>query len=182
MPQAVFICTGNICRSPFAERLAAHLAGPTGLTGWSFASAGIGALVGSPMDPLMSAELVARGGDPAGFEARQLARGIVQDADLVLPMEKLHRRVVLEEYPALVRRVHTLGQLADLAAGLPADVVGEAFLDAVRAQRAPTRSRYDVPDPYRRGPQKAAEVASSIDDLVSVLVARLAGIPASRAG
>lgn len=182
MPQAVFICTGNICRSPFAERLAAHRAAQNGLTGWTFASAGVGALVGSGMDELMAAELQARGGDPAGFAARQLSRGIVQDADLVLPLEKFHRRIVLEEYPALVRRVHTLGQLTDAAGGLPAEVHGDDYLEAVRANRAPTRSRFDVEDPFRKGPEKAAEIAGVIDAMVTVLIGRLTGVPAARIG
>lgn len=180
MPQAVFICTGNICRSPFAERLAAHRAQQAGLADWTFASAGIGALVGSGMDRLMADELISRGGDPAGFESRQLARTIVQDADLVLALEKFHRQVVIEEFPVLVRRVHTLGQLADGAARLPEDLSGDGYLEAVRADRSPTRSRFDVEDPYRKGPEKAAEVAAVIDDQVGVLIGRLAGVGVRR--
>ena len=61
----VFVCTGNICRSPLAERLAAHLDPHT-----SFASAGTHAMVGSDMDAGMAAELSRLGGDPSDFSPR----------------------------------------------------------------------------------------------------------------
>ncbi|KYH46254.1 hypothetical protein [Branchiibius sp. NY16-3462-2] len=170
---AVFICTGNICRSAFAERLAQVRAEEFGLTGWRFTSAGVGALVGSPMDESMAAQLRARGGDAEGFVSRQLNRAIVQGASLVLPMEKFHRQVVLGDFPAMVRRVHTVGQLAAVSQSLPQEVVGEAYLAAVQADRRPTRSQYDVQDPYRKGPEKAAEVAELLDHHVTQIIARL---------
>lgn len=173
---ALFVCTGNICRSAYAERLAALRAEEFGLTGWSFASAGIGAMVGSSMDELMAAELQARGGDPADFVSRQMSRAIVQEATLILPMEKFHRQVILDDFPAMVRRVHTAGQLAAVSQSLPDEVVGEEYLAAVQADRSPTRSRYDVEDPYRKGPQKAAEVAQLLDRHVTAITARLAGV------
>lgn len=177
---AVFICTGNICRSAYAERLAALRADEFGLTGWTFASAGIGAMVGSPMDPLMAEQLVHRGGDPEGFVSQQMGRSIVQDATLVLPMEKFHRQVVLDDFPAMVRRVHTVGQLAAGSRSLPDDVAGEVYLDALQADRSPTRTRYDVEDPYRKGPEKAAEVAEILDRHVTAITARLAGVRQSQ--
>lgn len=176
LSQVIFICTGNICRSAYAERLAALRAHQFGLTGWTFASAGIGAMVGSPMDDLMAEQLRARDGDPDGFVSRQMNRAIVQDATLVLPMEKFHRQVVLDDFPAMVRRVHTLGQLAVGSQSLPEDVIGQEYLAAVQADRSPTRSRYDVEDPYRKGPQKAAEVAELLDRHVTAITARLAGV------
>lgn len=174
--QAVFICTGNICRSAFAERLAQLRAQEFGLTDWTFVSAGIGAMVGSPMDDLMAAQLAARGGDPAGFVSRQMHRSIVQDATLILPMEKFHRQVILDDFPAMVRRVHTVGQLADFGEDLAESVVGEEYLSALQADRSPTRSRYDVEDPYRKGPEKAAEVAELLDRQITAIAARLAGV------
>lgn len=174
---ALFICTGNICRSAYAERLAALRAEQFGLTGWTFASAGIGAMVGSPMDELMAEQLRARGGDPADFVSRQMSRTIVQEASLILPMEKFHRQVILDDFPAMVRRVHTVGQLAVGSRELAASVAGAEYLTAVQADRSPTRSRYDVEDPYRKGPEKAAEVAELLDRHVSAITARLAGVP-----
>lgn len=43
----LIVCVGNICRSPTAEALFAHRLSGQGLT---ISSAGIGALVGNPMD------------------------------------------------------------------------------------------------------------------------------------
>ncbi|PWJ23995.1 protein-tyrosine phosphatase [Branchiibius hedensis] len=180
--RVVFICTGNICRSAYAERLARLRADQFGLAGWTFASAGIGALVGSPMEELMAQQLRSRGGDPAGFVSRQLNRSIVQDATLILPMEKFQRQVVLGEYPALVRRVHTVGKLAEDDQSLPHEVVGEAYLAALQADRRPTRSQYDVTDPFRKGPERAAEVADLLDHHVTRIIARLAGARQEHAG
>lgn len=176
----VFICTGNICRSAYAERLARVRAEEFGLAGWTFASAGVGALAGSPMDELMAQELRARGGDATGFVARQVNRAIVQDATLVLPMEKAQRHVILGDFPAMVRRVQTLGTAGEASRSLPEEVVGEAYLSALRADRRPTRSQFDVADPYRKGPEKAAEVAELLDRHVTAVTARLAGVPQSQ--
>lgn len=173
--QLLFVCTGNICRSPFAERIAQLRAQQFGLSGWEFASAGVGALVGAQMEPLMAAELRARGGDPDGFHSRQINRTMLLDAALVLPLQKAHRRVILDEVPRIVRRVHTLGQVAHRTAQAPASLTGADYLAAVEADRSPTRTEYDIDDPYRQGPQKAAEVAELIDRAVTVVLARLAG-------
>lgn len=69
-PMLLFVCTGNVCRSPFAERYAIS-AQRSFCVPWRFA--GVGALAGAPMDEPMAAELRARGGDLSGFAAQQLA-------------------------------------------------------------------------------------------------------------
>lgn len=172
MPQLLFVCTGNICRSPFAERYAQHVADRCGITGWTFASAGAGAMVGSSMDRTMATELQALGGDPSGFRAQSLSREVIESADLIVAMETFHRSVVLDDFPGLVRRTFTLGQLARIARDYPADVHGTELLGQIGAFRQRARDEDDVPDPYRRGPEVSHDVAVRISGLLDELVPR----------
>jgi protein-tyrosine-phosphatase len=48
MKTVYFICYGNLCRSPFAEKYAVVAAARLGLEGWTFDGAGIGASSGQP--------------------------------------------------------------------------------------------------------------------------------------
>ena len=68
-----FVCSGNICRSPLAERLTsawAVRALGANAAGVLVASAGTDALDGKPMDKRSAAALAALGGEPAGFAAQ----------------------------------------------------------------------------------------------------------------
>ncbi|WP_446666168.1 arsenate reductase/protein-tyrosine-phosphatase family protein [Flexivirga sp. B27] len=173
MSHLVFVCTGNICRSPFAERYAGLVADRSGVTGWTFASAGAGAMVGSAMEPTMAGELQALGGDPSGFRAQSLTREIITSADLIVAMETFHRSVVLDDFPNLVRRTFTLGQLARIAGDYPAEVHGSELLEQIGAFRQRARDEDDITDPYRRGPELAHRVAGQISGLLDELVPRL---------
>ncbi|GGB27349.1 protein-tyrosine-phosphatase [Flexivirga endophytica] len=173
MPHLLFVCTGNICRSPFAERYASHVADRSAVTDWTFASAGAGAMVGSAMDATMAAELQALGGDPSAFRARSLNRDIIGSADLIVAMETFHRSVVLDDHPNLVRRTFTLGQLARIARDHPAEVHGEELLGRIGAFRQRARDEDDIQDPYRRSAELAHEVAGQISGLLDELVPRL---------
>ncbi|WP_158607447.1 low molecular weight phosphatase family protein [Flexivirga caeni] len=173
MPHLLFICTGNVCRSPFAERYARLAGERCGLAGWDFSSAGAGALVGASMDKDMAHELTLLGGDPIGFRARALDREIITSADLIIAMETFHRGYVLDDHPGLVRRTFTLGQLARIARDHPQEEHGPELLAAIGAFRHRARDEDDIPDPYRRGPEIAHEVAGSIAGLLDELVPRL---------
>lgn len=174
MPAILFVCTGNICRSPYAERYAALLAHRANRPDWTFSSAGIGALVGEPMDAEMLTELQNRGGSGDGFAARQVDTPLLQHVDWVVVMERHHRTWIVEDHPRLFRRVVTLGQVATGLSRIPAVAQGgpvgvDALVAAVMAQPGPADGE-DVPDPYRRGPAVSAETATRISaDLDAVL-------------
>ena len=92
------VCVGNICRSPMAEAVLRHaLRGKQGIT---VESAGLGALVGSRASR-HSIELMAeRNLDISAHKARQLTPEMVHNSDLVLVMERDHKRVISEYDPA----------------------------------------------------------------------------------
>jgi protein-tyrosine phosphatase len=89
----LFVCTGNICRSPPAERLTRAYAEHHGLSAMTASSAGIRAVVGYGMEPTAARVLIELGGDPRGFRARQLSTAMVDEADLVLTMSIRQREV-----------------------------------------------------------------------------------------
>ena len=81
--EVLFVCTGNVCRSPAAERLVRRgidvaVGGIAGLSGVTVSSAGTWALVGEPISPPMAALIAGDGADAKGFAARQLTADIVR--------------------------------------------------------------------------------------------------------
>ncbi|SDT40299.1 protein-tyrosine phosphatase [Friedmanniella luteola] len=89
--KVVFVCWGNICRSPIAERVARRQADEAGLTGVEFTSAATSTEeLGSPMDPRAAAVLRDRGYDADGHVAHQVDAAEITGADLVIAMEDLH--------------------------------------------------------------------------------------------
>ncbi|GHH64243.1 hypothetical protein GCM10017673_06550 [Streptosporangium violaceochromogenes] len=154
----LFVCTGNLCRSPLAERLArAALARcPRVRT----ASAGTHAAPGLPMAESARRVLVRLGGDPAGFASRPLTPELVAGADLVLTATARHRAEVVALHPPAATRAFTVVEFGALAEAVPAGAVAahddpvrraRALVAEARALRGLVRvDRPDVPDPYRR--------------------------------
>lgn len=174
------VCTGNVCRSPAAERLLASPLGPS----VSVSSAGTHALIGQPFSPPMD-RLVKEGGvDPAGFRARLLTASLLQQADLVLGMTREHRAAAVDLAPATVRRSFTLLEYARLLlqidpdllpAGSPAERA-RASLPLAAAQRRRTgASDDDVADPYRRAETAYALAFAEIKQAVTSIAAVLNG-------
>jgi len=110
----LFICTGNICRSPTAERLSIGLAAQMGIPDFTASSAGTHAVIGHPVHRYAAEVLIGLGGDPADFAARQLTPRIASEADLVLTMTSAHRTAVLELAPRQLRKTFTLGEASIL--------------------------------------------------------------------
>jgi protein-tyrosine phosphatase len=70
--KVLFVCVGNICRSPMAAALLAHRFSVRGGGAASVESAGVAALVGRPADSLAVDLLRERGIDLSAHRARQL--------------------------------------------------------------------------------------------------------------
>jgi len=171
----LFVCTGNMCRSAVAERLAAAWLGSRQAPGWSLpqtGSAGTLAVDGRAMHPDSARALESLGGDPGGFTSRRLLDDHLADVDLVLTATRDHRRHVLERRPGLMRRTFTILEAAALVgfadartAGAPelADHLREraALLDQARSLR-PGGPGDDVLDPIEHPAHVHAEVARSI--------------------
>ena len=102
--RVIFVCWGNICRSPMAERVATHAARAAGLGGVEFTSAALSSEeIGNPMDPRARRTLAAHGYDGGGHRAHRITAAEIRDADLVIGMEDFHltqlRRLVPDAGP-----------------------------------------------------------------------------------
>ena len=183
----LFVCTGNICRSPYAERRLRQLLPAAGVP---IESAGTGALVGSDIEPETSEQLRGLGADVTGYAARAATPQIIDDAELVLTMTRQQRGEVARLRPAAMRRIFALGDFVDLCRssqswrpinpGLPwlPQVVAEAA--ASRGTVAPRdASEIDVVDPYRGTAQDHQEAFERIEDFLAVFVAALGTVAAS---
>ena len=186
----LLVCTGNICRSALAERLGrAYLAEALGQDADRIRviSAGTGAVVGSAMHPDSALVLRGFGGDPAGFQARQLLDAMAIDADLILTMTRAHRREVLKAAPRALARTFTLREAADLLSRVDegVDLPGERLANRARAlvrQLAAARSAHvsssedDVRDPIGLPVEGHAEVGETIAHALLPLLDRLVAL------
>ena len=88
MQPILFVCLGNICRSPAAEAVFRARSGAGGVDAGTD-SAGTGAWhIGEAPHPDMVAEAGRRGYDLTGLRARQVARGDFARFGLILAMER----------------------------------------------------------------------------------------------
>lgn len=168
MSRILFVCTGNICRSPIAQYvLGTRLAD---LDGVELRSAGTHPPVGHPMTPeavILSQEFGARGGHAAHHRAKHLTPPQVEASDLILTMTRRHRRAVVELAPRRLRQSFTVREFARVAESMPeaalsAAAVGSSpeqrlrsLVPAIAAHRASAPSpaapeHDDVVDPYGR--------------------------------
>ena len=143
MTRVLFICMGNICRSPAAEIVFRKMAEDAG-RGDEFGidSAGtIGFHKGSPPDPRMSDQLTKRGYAVKG-RSRQLVAGDLCDFDILLTMdgENLTDTLTLDPSGKLHHKV-------------------KPFAGFLRENDAP-----EIPDPYYGGDRGFAHVIDLLED------------------
>lgn len=93
----LFVCLGNICRSPTAEGVFRARAEQAGLAGrLRIDSAGTaGWHAGKPPDPRTVKHALERGYDLSALRARQVKAGDLRDFDYVLAMDHDNRNMLL---------------------------------------------------------------------------------------
>lgn len=157
----LFVCTGNICRSPTAERLAVAEAARLHLPDFRASSAGIRAVIAHPMHHEAARVVENLGGDPLNFAARQITSRIASDADLVLTMTRRHRDAVLELAPLQLKNTFSLSEAARIAP----DARDITELAGLRP-RVAGNDAFDIPDPIGQGSEVFEAVGMSIADLL----------------
>lgn len=151
--RVLFVCLGNICRSPLAEGVFRDKVEAAGLSDRiEIDSAGTGAWhAGEPPDRRMIATAKGHGVDIAQQRARQFVDTDLADYDHILAMDKsnLHDILYLDEGQDFGQRV-TLFRQWD-----------------------PEPGTYEVPDPYYGGPEGFEDVYRIVDRTAENLLAGL---------
>ena len=142
MIKILFVCTGNICRSPTAEGVFKHLVEKAGLTARiTTDSAGTGDYhVGEAPDPRAQSAALVRGYDISPLCARQVTPRDFSEFDYILAMDETHVR-----------------QLRRLSPPEHTDKI-KLFM-AFAGQGAPR----EVPDPYYGGAQGFERVLDMVE-------------------
>ncbi|KAI7983637.1 putative low molecular weight protein-tyrosine-phosphatase slr0328 [Camellia lanceoleosa] len=153
----LFVCLGNICRSPAAEAVFTHLVNKRGLdSNFIIDSAGtIGYHEGNEADPRMRAAAKRRGIHVTSI-SRPIRPADFRDFDLILAMDKKNRDDILE---ALERW--------KLRGNLPADAHKKVQLMCSYCKK---HDESEVPDPYYGGPQGFEKVLDLLEDACESLL------------
>lgn len=159
MRSVLFICTGNICRSPTAEGVFNKMVADAGLAHAIRAeSAGTHAYhVGESPDTRAQAAARARGYDLSRLRARRIGAEDFSAFDLILAMDRDHHEILARLAPPAARP--------------------KVRMMLAYARRAKT---LDVPDPYYGGPEGFTLVLDLIEDAAEGLLASLRSEQAGR--
>lgn len=96
MKKLLFVCHGNICRSPMAEFCLKDMLAKSGTANVTVSSAATSAEeLGNPVYPPARQKLREHGIDPSGKRARQMSRNDYEKYDIIVAMERYNLRNML---------------------------------------------------------------------------------------
>lgn len=137
------VCVGNICRSPTGEALLKSKLEGRDI---QISSAGLGALVGKPVDSTAAQVMDAAGYQLPAHQARQLTTDMLRAADLVLVMEQKHLQSVHSILPEARGKTFLFGKWLD---------------------------NREVPDPYRQQLPAFEHVFRILDEAADAWLVRI---------
>ena len=134
MKKVLFVCTGNICRSPTAEGVLRHLAKDAGIDIHVESAGTHDYHVGDPPDARAQRHAKGRGYDLSAQRARQVRRRDFEEFDLIVAMDRGHLEILRDNCPP-----QHLAKVRMLVKG------------------------HDVPDPYYGGAEGFEQVLDMVE-------------------
>ena len=128
MKTILFVCTGNVCRSPMAEGIFRHTT--RGRGDFQVYSAGIGAVDGQPPTPHAVMAMLEVGMDISDQRSRALTADLVRQADFILCMTHSHVDSIHWMYPWAAEKTFVLREFDDTLEQFEKDIsdpIGSSF-------------------------------------------------------
>ena len=123
MKTILFVCTGNVCRSPMAEELLRAALGAD--SNYRVLSAGIGALDGQPVTEESVVAMAELGRDISGHYSQALRVPLVASADFIFTMTRQQQDAIQTLFPMAAEKTFLLREFED------AEIIGKDVADPI---------------------------------------------------
>jgi protein-tyrosine phosphatase len=152
----LFVCTGNLYRSPLAAAFFADLLQRHGVSGWLVESAGTWTISKQRLPPEAISYGELMGLDLRAHTTRRVSRQLLHQFDIIVVMERGHKEALGAEFPEIAERVYMLTEML---------------------QQEP----FDIPDPVLT-PSQREYVLGDMLDVIRRAFPRIVQLAQSRGG
>lgn len=175
----MFVCTGNICRSPMGELLMSRYLANTTV---QVTSAGTRGLPMHQIDPSSARLMDSIGIDSSGFRSRRLTREMAESADLILCFEAAQRKEIVTIAPMAVRYTFMLDDFANmcrysaehgLVKGLTIQERLQSVIDSSSFIRPLIAVPRDIADPHGREFAKFRQAAEETNRALRTILSSM---------
>ena len=155
-PKAIlFICQGNVCRSPYAGRYLRKIAGDRDLRGICSRSAGLDVRVSAPSPDLAVRVAKTLGVELTGHRSKPVTEDMIENTDMIFTMEHRQAAFMRKTFPYHVRKIFLL-----------------PLFDTNSPPAWDYALRYNIPDPYGKSEKDFLECFRMIERSIEGFLSR----------